>query len=162
MARTSTIDSKATTRAERSAARLGAVQALYQMDLAGTDLATVADEFRKHRLGREVDGDHYREADSDFFVSLIEGVVNTQTTIDPAVDETLAVGWPLVRVDATLRAILRAATYELMQRGDVPARVVISEYLDVARAFFEEGAEPGIVNGVLDRLAHDLRPEEFT
>jgi len=146
---------------QRGASRLGAVQALYQMEIAGTAVADVVAEFELFRLGKEIDGDQYRSADVAWFRDVVVGVVERQREIDPAVDRVLVAGWPLGRVDATLRAILRAATYELIARRDVPARVVITEYVDIARAFFAEGDEPRLANGVLDRLAHDFRASEF-
>src|SRR5919199_2558841 len=143
---------------KRSAARLAAVQALYQMDIAQTDLADLLAEYRAWRLGAELEGAQYREADRDFFESIVSGVVHEQRAIDPRIDRTLTPEWPLRRLDAILRAILRAGAYELMFRPDVPARAVINEYLDVAHAFFE-GDEPRLANGVLDRLARDTRAE---
>jgi len=107
-----------------------------------------------------MDGDQYREADVAWFRDLVAGVVSEQRAIDPAINAALVADWPLKRIDATLRAILRAGTYELTKRRDVPARAVLSEYIDVAKAFFE-GDEPRIVNGVLDRIAHDVRPDEL-
>ncbi len=144
----------------RSQARLAAVQALYQMDLAETDLAAVIEEFKAHRLGSDVEGGTAGEADPEHFAGLLKGVVKRQREIDPMVDEQLAKGWRLTRIDSTLRAILRAAAFELIELGDVPARVVISEYVEVAHAFFE-GDEPKVVNGVLDALARKLRPGEL-
>lgn len=145
---------------QRGVARLGAVQALYQMEIAGTELADVIAEFELFRLGKELDGEQYRDADPAWFRDLVAGVVADQRTIDPMVHKALAASWPLKRVDSILRAILRAGTYELTRRKDVPARVVISEYIDVARAFFVED-EPRIVNGVLDSIAHEVRSGEF-
>jgi N utilization substance protein B len=145
---------------QRGAARLAAVQALYQMDLGGTTLPEVIAEFETYRLGKEVDGDQYRDADQAFFRDIVAGVVRDQMKLDPAIDQTLAAGWPLGRIDATLRAVLRCGAFELANRPDVPSRVVISEYVDVAKAFFEDDA-PGVVNAVLDGLARTLRPAEF-
>lgn len=145
---------------KRGAARLAAVQALYQMEIGGTDVAEVIAEFESFRLGREIDGDVYREADRAYFREIVAGVVAYQRDIDPRVHAALVEGWPLKRIDVTLREILRAGTFELLKRRDVPARVVITEYVDVAKAFFVED-EPKIVNGVLDKLARDLRPDEF-
>jgi len=145
---------------KRGSARLAAVQALYQMEIAGTELADVVAEFEAFRLGGEIDGVTYREADPAFFREIVAGVVAYQRDIDPRVNTTLVEGWPLKRVDVTLREILRAGTFELLKRRDIPARVVIAEYLDVARAFFVED-EPKIVNGVLDKLARELRAAEF-
>ena len=145
---------------KRGSARLAAVQALYQMEIGGTEVADVVAEFEAFRLGREIDGDTYREADPVFFREVVAGVVAYQRDIDPRVHAALVEGWPLKRVDVTLREILRAGTFELMKRKDIPARVVIAEYVDVAKAFFVED-EPKIVNGVLDKLARDLRTAEF-
>jgi len=146
--------------ASRSAARLAAVQALYQMDMTGIDLNEVVAEFETHRLGQEVEGEQYCEAEAQFFRDLVEGVVREQRRLDPMIDQQLAEGWRLTRVDSILRAILRSGTYELLLRDDVPARVVITEYVDIAHAFFGED-EPKVVNGILDRLGHKLRPQEF-
>lgn len=145
---------------QRGAARLAAVQALYQMDVGGATLTDVVTEFENFRLGKEVDGDQYRNADPVFFRAIISGVVQDQRTLDPVVHDALAAQWPLARVDVTMRAILRAGAYELSQRKDVPARVVIAEYVDVAKAFFDDEV-PAMVNGVLDALARQLRPQEF-
>lgn len=145
---------------KRGAARLGAVQALYQMDVGGSMLADVLAEFEAFRLGSELDGEQYREADPAWFRDLVKGVVAEQRRLDPEIHRALVAGWPLKRIDTTLRAILRAGAYELMCMTIVPARVVISEYIDVARAFYE-GDEPRMVNGVLDRIAHTHRAEEF-
>jgi N utilization substance protein B len=135
----------------RSSARLGAVQALYQMDVAATPLDEIVDEFIQHRFGQEIEGSVYAEADEAHFADVIRGVVREQREIDVAVNGALAKGWTLARLDATLRAILRAGTYELRRCKDIPVKVVINEYVDVAHAFFE-GDEPGVVNAVLDRL----------
>jgi len=145
---------------QRGAARLAAVQALYQMDLAGATLPDVLAEFEAHRLGKELDGEQYRNADAAFFRDLVGGVVTNQRQLDPAIDAALASGWPLARIDATLRAILRAGAFELAHRSDVPARVVISEYVDVANAFYEDEV-PAMVNAVLDALARKVRAAEF-
>jgi N utilization substance protein B len=145
---------------QRGAARLAAVQALYQMDLGGATLSDVLAEFESFRLGKEVDGEQYRNADPAFFRAIVAGVVQNQKTLDPVVHATLAADWPLARIDVTLRAILRAGAYELTERKDVPARVVIAEYVDVAKAFFEDEV-PGMVNAVLDALARGMRPQEF-
>ncbi len=144
----------------RGMARLGAVQALYQMEVAGTGLDEVLEEFKAFRLGREIEGQSYLPADAAFFADLVAGVVAEQRRIDPLIHNTLTPDWPLKRIDAILRAILRAGCFELVARKDVPARVVIAEYLDVSEAFFE-AEERRLVNGVLDRLARRLRAEEF-
>ena len=133
----------------RSQARLAAVQALYQMDLAETDLAAVIDQFKAHLLGSEADNGTGAEADPEHFAGVLKGVVRRQREIDPMIDQQLAQGWRLTRIDSILRAILRAGAFELMELNDVPPRVVISEYIDVAHAFFEAD-EPRVVNGVLD------------
>jgi N utilization substance protein B len=145
--------------ASRSAARLAAVQALYQMDMTGIDLTKVVAEFEAHRLGQEIEGDQYCAAEAEFFRDLVEGVVREQRRLDPLIDQHLAEGWRLSRIDSILRAILRSGAYELFMRDDVPAKVVISEYVDIAHAFFGE-EEPKVVNGILDRLGHKARPHE--
>jgi N utilization substance protein B len=144
----------------RTAARLAAVQALYQMDMTAIDLNRVIAEFETHRLGQEVEGCQYCDAEAQFFRDIVEGVVREQCRIDPLVDRHLAEGWRLNRVDSILRAILRAGAYEMLMRKDVPARVVITEYVDLAHAFFA-GEEPKVVNGILDKLGHKARPEDF-
>jgi N utilization substance protein B len=145
---------------QRSAARLGAVQALYQMDVGGCTLPSVIAEFEKHRLGQEIEGMLLRPADMPFFRALVTGVVKAQRRVDPIIHAALPPTWPLTRIDLTLRAILRSGVFELTERSDVPARVVITEYVDIANAFFAAD-EPGLVNGVLDRVARERRPEEF-
>ncbi|MFP4002487.1 MAG: transcription antitermination factor NusB [Alphaproteobacteria bacterium] len=145
----------------RSAARLAVVQALYQMELGGAGVDSVVEEFRTHRLGRDIEGAEAAEADAPFFADVVRGVVTRQVAIDRQVNAILAEGWRLARLDSTLRALLRAATFELMARDDVPARVVIDEYAAVARAFFDL-SETGFVNGALDRIARALRPHEFS
>lgn len=144
----------------RSVARMAAVQALYQMDIAGTDLNAVIHEFETVRFAGDEKDDILANADTQFFADILRGVVRRQRDIDPVVDEQLASGWRLVRIDSILRAILRAGVWELQERRDVPARVVINEYIEVAHAFFSE-EEPKVVNGILDRLAKRLRPAEF-
>jgi transcription antitermination protein NusB len=146
---------------KRGAARLAAVQALYQMDLAGSGLNEILAEFESHWLGREVEGAQYLPAEAAFFRDVVSGVVRDQRTLDPQIDEALAKGWPLKRIETVLRAALRAGLYELENRRDVPARVVVSEYADVAAAFVERD-ETGMVNAVLDQLARKVRPDEFT
>jgi N utilization substance protein B len=147
-------------RGARSLARIAAVQALYQMDIAGTDLNDVITEFQTLRFTATDEAAGAGETDAQFFADILRGVVRHQRDIDPAIDEQLAAGWRLVRVDSILRAILRGGVFELMERRDVPARVVINEYIEVAHAFFDDD-EPKVVNGVLDRLARRLRPTEF-
>ncbi len=145
---------------QRGAARLAAVQALYQMDLAGTGINEIMTEFENHWLGGEVEGAQYRPAEAAYFRDIVGGVVREQTVLDPRIDAALTRGWPLKRIETVLRAILRAGTYELAHRPDVPARVVMSEYVDVASAFVDED-ETGMVNAVLDQLAHEMRAGEF-
>jgi N utilization substance protein B len=131
----------------RGAARLAAVQALYQMDIGGAGINDIFAEFESHWLGGEVEGDKYLPAEAAFFR-------------DPLIDDALSRGWPLKRIDAILRAVLRAGSYELEHRKDVPGRVVVSEYVDVAHAFVE-AEETGMVNAVLDQIARQFRADEF-
>ncbi|MDX7950919.1 transcription antitermination factor NusB [Lichenihabitans sp. Uapishka_5] len=145
---------------QRAAARLAAVQALYQMELAGTALPNILAEFESHWIGQEVEGDQYKPADIGLFRDVLNGVLEHQGPLDRMVNDALQSGWPLTRVESILRAILRAGAYELRHRGDVPARVVIKEYADIGGAFFER-EEVGMINAVLDGLAHRLRAEEF-
>lgn len=144
----------------RSAARLGAVQALYQMDIGGTDLGETLAQFSSRVIGEDFDDGQCGEADYRHLKEVVDGVVREQKTIDPTVDKILDKAWPIHRLDSTVRAILRAGAYELMFMEKVPARVAISEYVDVASAFFGKD-EPSFVNGVLDRLARDRRAAEF-
>ncbi|MBN9075429.1 MAG: transcription antitermination factor NusB [Rhizobiales bacterium] len=143
---------------KRGTARLAAVQALYQMDIVGTGLLEIAAEYEAYRLGKEVDGSVYREADAQWFRAILSGVVEHQKEIDPVIGQSLTEDWPLSRLDSTLRAILRAGVYELMKRPDVPVAVIVSEYVDIAKAFYEED-EPKLVNAVLDRVARRVRGE---
>jgi N utilization substance protein B len=145
---------------KRSAARLAAVQALYQMDIAGTSLPDILAEFESHWIGREVEGDQYPEAEAAYFRDVVSGVLREQRELDPLVDDALARSWPLRRVETVLRAVLRAGAYELSHRRDVPARVVVNEYVDVAGAFLDRD-ETGMVNAVLDLIARRLRSDEF-
>lgn len=146
---------------KRGAARLAAVQALYQMDLAGTGLNEIMAEFESHWLGGEVEGAKYLPAEAAYFRDIVAGVVREQNQLDPKIDAALSRGWPLKRVEAVLRAVLRAGAYELACRNDVPARVVMSEYVDVASAFVDK-EETGMVNAVLDQLARQFRATEIT
>jgi N utilization substance protein B len=141
-------------RSRRSAARLAAVQALYQVDLTAAEPAKVIAEFRQHRM------EEGAKADRDFFAAIVEGVGARREEIDALLTPLLAEGWALPRLETVLRAILRAGVFEILARGDVPGRVVIDEYVNVARAFFND-KEPGVVNGILDRLARRLRAGEF-
>jgi N utilization substance protein B len=131
------------------------VQALYQIDLTSGDSASVIREFRQHRI--EGEGG---KADGEFFAAIVAGVGARGEEIDAKLAPLLAEGWALPRLETVLRAILRAGAFELLARGDVPARVVIDEYVNVARAFFSD-REPGVVNGILDRLARNVRADEF-
>jgi transcription antitermination protein NusB len=151
------VDKKAN---RRGAARLAAVQALYQMDIAGAGINDIFAEFESHWLGGEVEGAQYLPAEAAFFRDIVTGVVREQRTLDPQIDAALARGWPLKRIEAVLRAVLRAGTYELAHRRDVPARVVTSEYVDVASAFVDQD-ETGMVNAVLDQLGRELRGDEL-
>ena len=139
----------------RHAARLAAVQAIYQMELTGADAETVASEFVEHRFGHDA-----AMADEAFFGEIVRGVPHHQVEIDRSIVRCLASGWRLSRVDSILRAILRAAAFELVARKDVPARVILDEYVEISHAFFG-GDEPGFVNAALDKLAHRKRPTEF-
>jgi N utilization substance protein B len=145
---------------KRSAARLAAVQALYQMDIAGKGLAEAMAEFEAHWIGREVEGVTFRPAEAAFFRDILTGVIREQTAVDRRIDAALAQGWPLKRIEAVLRAVLRAGAYEILYRRDVPVRAAISEYVDVARAFYGDD-EPGLVNAVLDAVARETREDEL-
>jgi N utilization substance protein B len=140
----------------RSASRLAAVQALYQMDIAGVGMDSVIAEYENYRLGQEIDGEQYISADADFFRDIVGGVVGDQRRIDRIVNGILSDNWPLARIDSILRALLRAASFELIARTDIPPRVVITEYLDIADAFFGV-EEKRLANGVLDRVARQVR-----
>jgi N utilization substance protein B len=143
---------------KRGAARLAAVQALYQMDVAGSGLLETTAEYEAFRLGKEVDGATYREADAQWFRAILSGVVENQKSIDPIIRQALTEDWPLSRLDSTLRAILRAGVCELMKRSDVPVAVIVSEYVDIGKAFYDED-EPKLVNAVLDRVSRRVRGE---
>ncbi|MAS03118.1 MAG: transcription antitermination factor NusB [Ahrensia sp.] len=142
---------------KRGAARLAAVQALYQMDVSGGGVLETAAEYETFRLGKEIDGVQYREADAAWFRSILSGVVGRQKQLDPMIRNALTDDWPLSRLDSTLRAILRAGVFELTTIKDLPPAVAISEYVDIARAFYEDGEEPRLVNAVLDRIAKDRK-----
>ena len=145
---------------QRGAARLAAVQALYQMDIAGTGINDILAEFESHWMGQEVEGNQYLPAEAAFFREVVGGVVREQRNLDPLIDAALVQSWPLKRIEAILRAVLRAGAYELGHRNDVPARVIVSEYVDVANAFVDKD-ETGMVNAVLDQLARNFRKDEF-
>jgi transcription antitermination protein NusB len=143
----------------RSGARLAVVQALYEMDISGKGVLDALAEFEAFWIGQEVDGIAHPQAETAFFRDLLRGTVEEQRAIDPKLDQALAQGWPLRRIEIVLRAILRAGAYELMFRRDVPAAAAISEYVDVAHSFYSAD-EPGLVNAVLDRVAREVRPGE--
>jgi N utilization substance protein B len=140
----------------RSAARLAAVQALYQHQMEGTPLARLLDEFHQHRLGQEIEDEQYVAAEVAFFDDVVAGVIAREEEIDALLAERLTNDWRLERLDKTLLQILRAGAYELIARADIPAGTTISEYLDVAHAFFEKG-ETKFINGVLDAVAKAVR-----
>lgn len=141
---------------KRGAARLAAVQALYQMEVSGSGVLEIVAEYEAYRLGKELDGEQYLDADPQWFRGIIAGVVSEQKLLDPLIRQRLPEDWPLSRIDSTLRAILRAGSWELKNHPDVPVAVVVNEYVDIANAFFERD-EPRLVNAVLDRLAKELR-----
>ncbi len=145
----------------RGAARLAAVQALYQMDVGGTGINEVLAEFESFWIGNEVEGEQYLPAEGAFFRDVVSGVLRDQKQLDPLIDDVLSRGWPLARVEAILRAVMRAGAYELQHRRDIPGRVIVSEYVDVAHAFVERD-ETGMVNAVLDQIGRQYRPDEFT
>ncbi|WP_398478738.1 transcription antitermination factor NusB [Tardiphaga sp.] len=145
----------------RGAARLAAVQALYQMDVGGTGINEVLAEFESFWIGSEVEGEQYLPAEGAFFRDVVSGVLRDQKELDPLIDDVLSRGWPLARVEAILRAVMRAGAYELQHRKDIPGRVIVSEYVDVAHAFVERD-ETGMVNAVLDQIGRQYRPDEFT
>jgi transcription antitermination protein NusB len=145
----------------RSAARLAGVQALYQLHMEKTALAKLLDEFHQHRLGRAVDdeGDGepvYADAEVDFFDDVVRGVDARRDEIDALIASKLAGGWTIQRLDKTMLQVLRAGAYELLARRDIPVAVVINEYVDVAKAFFDDN-EARFVNGILDAVAKDIR-----
>lgn len=141
---------------QRGAARLAAVQALYQMDIGGGGVLEVVAEYEEHRLGQELDGDTYLKADPSWFRSIVAGVVRDQMKLDPLIKGALQDDWALSRIDSTVRAILRAGVFELLERKDVPIAVIVTEYVEIAKAFFED-EEPKLVNAVLDRIAKQVR-----
>lgn len=145
----------------RSAARLAAVQALYQHEMDGTDVPLLLHQFHQHRLGSTIDEDafdaaEYAEAEVDFFDDLVKGTVARLTDVDAAIGDRLSAGWTLARLERAMKAVLRVGTYELVARADVPTGAIISEYVDVAKAF-HDAKEAGFVNGVLDAVAKAVR-----
>ena len=147
-------------REHRAASRLAATQALYQMEVAAKGINEILAEFETYWIGGEIEGEQYKPAEIAFFRDILNGVLENQAPIDQMIDATLAGGWPLARVEAVMRAVLRAATYELRKRKDVPARVVITEYVNVAAAFLGR-EETGMINAVLDKVAREFRADEF-
>jgi transcription antitermination protein NusB len=146
---------------KRSVARLGAIQALYQLALnPGRGPEVAIGEFLHHRLGREIDGEVYGEADEALFADIVRGVSLHREQLDEPIAASLSEEWPLRRLETILRLILEAGAYELAHRPDIPPRVTLSEYIAIAHAFFD-GKEPGLANGVLNRLARALRGEEL-
>ena len=140
----------------RSVARLSAVQALYQMEVSGAGSEAVIREFVEHRFDSDMEGQTLAPADVDYFIAIVRGVVERQAEVDRAITSRLAQGWRLDRIDATARAILRSGAFELIARPEAPTEVVIDEYVEVAKAFFE-GPEPGFINGALDGIARHER-----
>jgi len=146
----------ATRSRSRSAARLAAVQALYQMEMEGTPLAKLLHEFHEHRLGATIEDETYADAEVAFFDDIVSGADARREEIDGLIAQRLAEGWSLERLDRPMRAILRAGAYELVARPDVPIATVITEYVDVAHAFYDK-RETGFVNGLLDAIARAAR-----
>ena len=144
----------------RSAARLAAVQGLYQMDLTGKGVLEVLAEFERFWIGQEIEGDQYKPAERRLFRDIVQGVLEHQIELDRAADRILTDSWPLKRVEALLRAVLRAGAFELSYARDVPVKVVVSEYVDIASAFLDAD-EVGMANAVLDKLAREKRASEL-
>jgi transcription antitermination protein NusB len=144
----------------KSAARLYAVQALFQMEASGQSADEVQTEFETHRFGAVYDGEEMAEGDVDLFRKLVGDAVNWQGRIDQMTDRALVAKWPIDRIDPTLRALFRAAGAELVE-GEAPPKVVITEFVDIAKAFFPDGREPKFVNAVLDHMAHEAKPDAF-
>ena len=151
---------KAPPAGKRGAARLAAVQALYQLDMNGGKMEQVIREFVDHRLGRELDGDQYGGADETLFRAIAGGASAKREELDNLIAAVLPDAWPLERLESILRQILRCGVYELAELPEIPTPVVISEYVGIADAFFGEGKQPGMVNAVLDRLARELRTQD--
>ena len=153
-------ESKAAAKQQRSAARLFATQALFQMEAADASLADIQEEFETHRFGADIDGETYAEGDRDLFRSIVETAVSMQGKIDQLTDAALVAKWPISRIDPTLRAVFRAAGAEFVT-GETPPKVTITEYVDVTKAFFPEGREISFVNAVLDHMARAAMPDAF-
>jgi N utilization substance protein B len=152
--------SQAEKRQMKSAARLYAVQALFQMESSGQTIASVCAEFETHRFGATYDEGEFAEGDVDHFRAVVDHAVNWQAKIDQLTDRALVAKWPIDRIDPVLRALFRAAGAEMVEMP-TPPKVVITEYVDVAKAFFPEGKEAKFVNAVLDHMAHDAKPDAF-
>lgn len=144
-------------RRARTVARLAAVQALYQMELGGAGVEAVIQEFLDHRFETDLEGEPMADADHDYFAGILRGVVADQAAVDGAVTKRLAAGWRLERLDATVRAMLRAGAWELLRRTDTPKEIVIDEFVELAKAFFPEPTEAKFVNAALDGVARDVR-----
>ena len=144
----------------RSASRLYAVQALFQMEAGQQTVDSVIREFEDHRFGAHYDEGDMQEGDVDLFETLMRDAVNWQASIDQMTDRALVAKWPIGRIDPTLRALFRAAGAEMTQ-SDTPPKVVIMEFVDVAKSFYPEGREPKFVNAVLDHMAREAKPEAF-
>lgn len=147
-------------RQAKAAARLYAVQALFQMEAAGQSVDKVRTEFETHRFGAVYDDDEMAEGDRDLFRAVLEGAVNWQAKIDQLTDRALVAAWPIDRIDPVIRALFRAAGAEIVDVG-TPPKVAITEYVDVAKAFFPDGKEASFVNAVLDHMAREAKPEAF-
>ena len=147
------------TRQDRSVARLAAVQALYQLETTGSGVEDVIREFQDHRFEQVVDGERFAPGDEAFFADLARGVVAAQDEVDGAIRARLAAGWKMTRLDATARAVLRCGVFELLHRRDVPREVVLDEYVEIAKSFFD-GPEPGFINGILDAVVREARKKK--
>ena len=152
--------SSSATKQMRSTARLYAVQALFQMEARAQGIDAIIREFADHRIGADQDGAEMAEADTELFAAILNDAVGYQAAIDQLTDRALVEKWPISRIDPTLRALFRAAGAEL-EDGNTPPKVIINEYVDIARAFFPEGREAKFVNAVLDHMARERRPEVF-
>lgn len=147
-------------RRRKSAARLYAVQALFQMEASGTDLEAILPEFETHRFGAMIDEGELEDGDPDHFRAVVRAAVNNQAKTDQQIDRSLEAKWPITRIDPTIRAIFRACIAEILELK-TPPKVALSEYIEITRAFFPEGREPKFANAVLDHAAHELMPEAF-
>ena len=144
----------------KSTARLHAVQALFQMEISHQTVQAVTREFETHRFGEVIDDEEFAEGDIDLFRKIVTGAVNWQAKVDQATDRALVAKWPIDRIDPVLRALFRAAGGEMLEQ-ETPPKVVINEFVDIAKAFFPDGKEPKFVNAVLDHMAREAKPEAF-